>query len=67
MPFALAPVGVAALISVAVSALALLALGAAITKVTKCPALRSALRQLTIGLAAAALTYGTGLLLGTSL
>lgn len=67
VPFALAPVGGAALISVAVSALALLALGAAITKVTKRPALRSALRQLAIGLAAAALTYGTGLLLGTSL
>jgi len=67
LPFAFVSVGVAALASVSISALALLLLGAAITKVTKRPALRSALRQLAIGLAAAALTYGTGLLLGTTL
>lgn len=66
-PFALVPVKLAAIISVAVSALALLLLGAAITKVTDRPVPRSALRQLAIGLGAAALTYGTGWLLGASL
>lgn len=66
-PFALVPVKPAAIISVALSAVALLLLGAAITKVTDRPVRRSALRQLAIGLAAAALTYGSGWLLGASL
>ena len=66
-PFALVPVGSATIISISVSAVTLLSLGAAITRVTSRPPLRSALRQLAIGLAAAAVTYGTGQLLGTSL
>lgn len=67
VPFALASVRTAVVASVVLSALALLAMGAAITRITSRRPLASALRQLAIGLAAAALTFGAGSLLGTSL
>lgn len=51
-------------LSLLMSGVALLAIGAAITLVTGRGALRSALRQLTIGVAAAAVTYGAGYLVG---
>jgi VIT1/CCC1 family predicted Fe2+/Mn2+ transporter len=53
--------------SITASGLALIALGAVITVFTGHSAWRSGLRQLTIGLAAAGLTYGLGTLLGVSL
>jgi VIT1/CCC1 family predicted Fe2+/Mn2+ transporter len=52
--------------SVGASALALFGVGALITRVTGRSALRSGLRQLAVGLAAAAVTFGTGALLGVS-
>jgi VIT1/CCC1 family predicted Fe2+/Mn2+ transporter len=58
--------GAAVPASVAASALALFAIGAAITRVTDRSPWRSGLRQLVIGLAAAAATYGIGVLLGVS-
>jgi vacuolar iron transporter family protein len=53
--------------SVILSAAGLYAMGAAITLLTGRSALRTGLRQLAIGLTAAALTYGVGHLLGVSL
>ena len=58
--------GTAVPLSLAASAVALFAIGAAITRVTSRSPWRSGLRQLAIGLAAAAVTYGTGVLLGVS-
>ena len=52
--------------SVAVSALALFAIGAAITVLTGRSVLFSGTRQLLVGLGAAALTYGVGKLIGVS-
>jgi VIT1/CCC1 family predicted Fe2+/Mn2+ transporter len=63
-PFVVARGDVAILASVGVSAVVLFALGAAISIFTGRSALRSGLRQLAIGLAAAAVTYGIGRLLG---
>jgi vacuolar iron transporter family protein len=59
------PAAVAA--SAAVSAAALFSIGAAVTLFTGRGVLRSGARQLLIGLAAAALTFGIGRLLGVSL
>jgi VIT1/CCC1 family predicted Fe2+/Mn2+ transporter len=53
-------------LSLAASALGLFVIGAAITRVTSRSPWRSGLRQLAIGLAAAGVTYATGLLLGVS-
>ena len=53
--------------SVLLSAIGLYGIGAAITLVTGRSAFRTGLRQLVIGLAAAAVTYGIGHLLGVSL
>jgi vacuolar iron transporter family protein len=64
--FAFLPARVAVPVSLLASALGLFVIGAAITRVTARPAWRSGLRQLAIGLAAAAVTYGIGLLLGVS-
>ena len=64
--FAFLPAGTAVPVSLAASAAGLLAIGAAITRVTSRSPWRSGLRQLTFGLAAAAVTYGTGVLLGVS-
>ncbi|HET8570110.1 MAG TPA: VIT1/CCC1 transporter family protein [Candidatus Limnocylindria bacterium] len=58
--------GTAALVgAAALSAAALFGVGALITIVTGQSALRAGLRQLAIGVAAAAITYGAGTLLGT--
>jgi len=56
----------AAAVSVGASGVALFAVGALITHVTGRSPLRSGLRQLVFGLAAAAVTFGTGALLGVS-
>jgi len=59
--------GVPAIVaSTVLSGLALFGLGAAITLLTGRDALRSGLRQLGFGLAAAAITFGIGALLGTA-
>jgi VIT1/CCC1 family predicted Fe2+/Mn2+ transporter len=64
--FAFFPVGTAVPLSLAASAVGLFAIGVAITRVTSRSPWRSGLRQLAIGLAAAVVTYGTGVLLGVS-
>ena len=64
-PFAFTEGDLAVLSSVAISGLALLAIGAAITLLTGRGAWRSAFRQLAIGLGAAAVTYGAGAVVGT--
>ena len=56
----------AALASIVASTLALFVLGAGITVITGRSALRSGLRQVAIGLAAAALTFGVGRLFGVA-
>jgi vacuolar iron transporter family protein len=67
LPFAFTS-GVPALIAAAVvSATALFAVGALITVITGQPALRAGLRQLAIGVAAAAVTFGIGRLVGAAL
>jgi len=67
IPFLFAE-GAAAIVALAVfSAVALFLVGAAITVITGQPALRSGLRQLAFGVAAAALTFTIGRLLGTAL
>lgn len=57
----------AAALSVGLSAIALFALGAGITVITGRSALRSGLRQVLIGLTAAAITFGVGRLFGVAL
>jgi VIT1/CCC1 family predicted Fe2+/Mn2+ transporter len=57
----------AVLISVALSVAALFAIGAGITVITGRSAFRSGLRQVVFGLAAAAITFGVGRLVGVSL
>jgi VIT1/CCC1 family predicted Fe2+/Mn2+ transporter len=57
----------AAVASVVLSGLALFLLGAGITVITGRSALRSGLRQVLIGLAAAAITFGVGRLFGVAL
>ena len=57
---------IAVIVSVGASAIALFGVGALITRVTARSPLRSGLRQLLIGMAAAAVTFGTGALLGVS-
>ena len=60
--------GVAAIAtSAAMSGLALFGVGAAITLVTGRGALSSGIRQLAFGMAAAAITYGIGTLVGTAI
>lgn len=67
IPFAFTT-GAAALIASAVlSGAALFIVGAMITVITGQPALRAGLRQLAIGVAAAAVTFSVGRLLGTTI
>jgi vacuolar iron transporter family protein len=56
----------AIVISLILSSIALFAIGAAITRLTDRPPLTSGFRQLVIGLAAAAVTFGVGALIGTA-
>ena len=65
--FAFLPADTAVPLSVAASAVGLFVIGAAITRVTSRSPWRSGLRQLAIGLAAAGVTYATGLVLGVQL
>ncbi|HET8592925.1 MAG TPA: VIT1/CCC1 transporter family protein [Solirubrobacterales bacterium] len=65
LPFVFADGDLAVALSVLVSGVALLAIGAAITLLTGRAAWRSALRQLAIGLGAAAVTYGAGYAVGS--
>lgn len=67
LPFVWLAGNAAVLTSVAVSAVALFGIGAAITLLTGRSVLHSGTRQLLFGLAAAALTYGVGRLIGVSL
>lgn len=66
-PFLFLSGGVAILWSLAVSALALFLIGAGITLLTGRGVLFSGMRQLLIGLGAAALTFGIGRLIGVSI
>jgi VIT1/CCC1 family predicted Fe2+/Mn2+ transporter len=67
LPFVFMTGSAAVLTSVGVSAVALFVIGAAITLLTGRGVLASGMRQLGFGLAAAALTYGVGRLIGVSL
>jgi VIT1/CCC1 family predicted Fe2+/Mn2+ transporter len=67
LPFVFLSGTAAVLVSVGVSAVALFGIGAAITLMTGRGLLFSGGRQLLFGLAAAALTYGVGRLIGVSL
>ena len=67
LPFLFLAGGSAVAVSVALSALALFALGAGITLMTGRSVLFSGARQVLFGLAAAALTFGVGRLIGVSL
>ena len=66
LPFVALTGQTAVLVSIALSAVALFALGAAITVLTGRGVSRSGGRQLAFGLAAAALTYVVGRLIGTA-
>jgi len=67
LPFMLSSGTRAVAVSLAISGVALFAIGAAITLMTGRSALRSGMRQLVFGLAAAGLTWGIGRLIGVSL
>ena len=67
LPFALLSRDTAVVAALAASSVALFGIGAAITLITARSPWRSGLRQLIIGLVAAAVTYGVGLLLGVSI
>ncbi len=67
LPFVFLSGNAAVLLSVGVSAIALFAIGAAITLMTGRGVLFSGTRQLLFGLLAAAITYGVGRLVGVSL
>jgi VIT1/CCC1 family predicted Fe2+/Mn2+ transporter len=56
----------AIVISLVLSGIALFAIGAIITRLTDRSPLRSGARQLAIGFAAAAVTYGVGAIIGTA-
>jgi VIT1/CCC1 family predicted Fe2+/Mn2+ transporter/rubrerythrin len=65
-PFAVTGGDTAVVLSVAASSLALLGIGAATAQLTGRGSRRLALRQLVIGLGAAAVTYGAGYLVGAA-
>ena len=66
LPFLMAGGLPAIIASVVVSVMALMVVGAAITIVTGASALRSGARQVALGLAAAAITFGLGSLVGAA-
>ncbi len=66
LPFLVASGLPAVIASVVVSAMALMAVGAAITVVTGASAFRSGARQVVLGLLAAAITFGLGSLVGAA-
>jgi predicted membrane protein (TIGR00267 family) len=67
LPFLLLAGWSAVAVSLALSALALFAVGAGITLMTGRSVLYSGAREVLVGLAAAALTFGIGRLIGVSL
>lgn len=67
LPFLVASGLPAIVASVVISVIALMAVGAAITIVTGASAFRSGARQVALGLAAAAITFGLGSLVGAAL
>ncbi len=67
VPLLFASGTLAIVLSAALSAAALFLIGALITVITGQPALRAGLRQLAIGVAAAAITFGIGRLVGTAI
>ena len=67
LPFLVATGPPALVASAMLSGIALFALGAGITRLTGMDPLRSGLRQLAFGAAAAGITYGVGALVGTAL
>ena len=67
IPFAFTTGTPAVAAAAVLSAVALFGVGALITVMTGQPALRAGLRQLAIGVAAAAITFGVGRLLGTAI
>ena len=67
LPFFFLQGGTATLVSLLVSAVALFGIGAAITLFTGRSALRSGVRQLVLGLGAAAVTHGIGRLVGVAI
>jgi VIT1/CCC1 family predicted Fe2+/Mn2+ transporter len=67
LPFLVARGSIAVVWSVAISAVGLFGIGAAITLFTGVPVWRSGGRQLLLGLAAAAVTFGIGTLIGMAM
>jgi VIT1/CCC1 family predicted Fe2+/Mn2+ transporter len=67
LPFLLADGQVALVAAACLSGVALLGLGAGITRLTGIHPVRSGLRQLAFGTSAALITYGIGIALGTAL
>lgn len=67
IPFLIGSGTVAIVASAVLAGLALFGLGAAITLMTGRHPLRAGLRQLAFGMAAAAITFGIGTLLGTAI
>ena len=67
LPFLLTGGQVALIAAAVMSAVALFGLGAGITRLTGMHPLRSGLRQLAFGAAAASITYGIGVAVGTAL
>lgn len=67
LPFAFADGTTAVVLSLGLSAIALIIIGALITRVTGRSVAWSAFRQLAIGLGAAAVTYGIGAAIGVSI
>jgi VIT1/CCC1 family predicted Fe2+/Mn2+ transporter len=67
LPFFFTAGATAVIASILLSILALFAIGAAITVITGQSAWRSGLRQVFFGVAAAAITFGLGRLIGTSI
>jgi VIT1/CCC1 family predicted Fe2+/Mn2+ transporter len=67
LPFLILNGQFALLAAAGLSAIAVFALGAGITRLTGIHPLRSGLRQLAFGASAAAVTYGIGVLVGTAI
>ncbi len=64
IPFVFVGGATAVVLSLVLSGIALFAIGAVITRLTDRPLMLSGLRQLAIGFAAAAVTFGVGALIG---
>jgi vacuolar iron transporter family protein len=67
VPFLVTSGQIALIAAAGLSGIAIFALGAGITRLTGVHPVRSGLRQLAFGAAAAAITYGIGVLVGSAL